>query len=210
MAKAKIDFEALKQKIPIGVLQEKITALPQSRKILLVLATLIVLGGGFYYFKYQGMMKTASRLQDEIRKNEARLADLKKKEKEIEKVREEVAKSREELKYYLTFLPDQKEIPVLLENISLVGSEVGLENILFQPQAEKQYEFYASVPIRLDLAGTYHQLGVFLDRISKMDRILKVEDLNLVRQANSQNLQVSCTLYTYRFSEAPPPPPKKK
>jgi type IV pilus assembly protein PilO len=90
---------------------------------------------------------------------------------------------------------------------------VGLENILFQPQAEQPREFYAIIPIRLDLIGTYHKLGVFFDSMSKLNRILKVENLTMTRQKGASVLQVGCTVMTYRFLEKPaeaPGAPKKK
>lgn len=200
---AKIDFAALGNKIPIGVLEDKIAALPSSKKALLFILTLAILGGGFYYLLYKDMMEQGTKLHREVKQFESRLADLKLKEQQIEIVKQEVAKAKEELAYFLKFLPDQKEIPKLLESVSRLGSEVGLENILFQPQAELLYDFYAAVPVRLDLVGSYHQLGTFLDKISKLERILKVEDLNLSRQPGNSQIQVSCTVYTYRFSDQP-------
>ena len=97
-----------------------------------------------------------------------------------------------------------------------MGAQVGLENILFQPQVEQAKEFYAMIPVRLDLIGTYHELGTFFDRISKLNRILKVDSVTLTRQKDSARLQVNCTIVTYRFVEKPPqpapaaPPAKKK
>jgi type IV pilus assembly protein PilO len=71
-------------------------------------------------------------------------------------------------------------------------------------------EFYATIPIRLDLLGTFNDLGVFLDNISKLDRILKVQSLTLTRQKDKPGalLQVGCNIVTYRFLEKPQPQPK--
>jgi Tfp pilus assembly protein PilO len=93
------------------------------------------------------------------------------------------------------------------KNVHRIGSKVGLENILFQPQPEVVQEFYAVIPIKLDLVGTFNDLGVFLDSISKLDRILKVESLTLTRQKGKQEslLQVGCNIVTYRFLEKPQP-----
>ena len=65
----------------------------------------------------------------------------------------EFAQSQDELTKLLMLLPDQKEIPGLLENVSRLGSKVGLENILFQPQPETVEEYYAVIPIRIDLSA---------------------------------------------------------
>lgn len=203
-----------KDAFSLGVVQEKLGELTPPQRIILLLATVLVLGGAFYLLQYRDQARNIKRLQGSIEEQQKKLVSLKQAEKDAEKLKVDLAKSEEDLKHVLSLLPDQREIPGLLDNISHLGAEVGLENILFQPQPEQPHEFYASIPIRLDLVGSYHELGVFLDRVSKLDRILKVENLNVTRQKDSSMLQVGCTVVTYRFVDKPPPQqdaaPKKK
>ncbi len=201
-----------KDSFSLGVLQDKLSGLTPPQRILLLVVTIALLGGAFYFLKYKDQANTVRRLQTSINEQEKKLVTLKQAAVEVEKVKKELAESEEQFKQILSFLPDQKEIPGLLDNISQLGAEVGLENILFQPQPEQPREFHAAIPIRLDLVGTYHELGVFLDRVSKLDRILKVESLNLTKQKDRSQLQVGCTVVTYRFVDTPPQPstPPKK
>lgn len=202
-----------KDSASLGVLQEKLGELSPPQRLLLVLFTIILLGGAFYFLKYKDQAQSIKRLQTSINEQQKKLETLKLAAVEVEKLQKELAASEEQLAQVLALLPDQKEIPGLLDNISQLGAEVGLENILFQPQPEQPREFHAAIPIRLDLVGTYHELGAFLDRVSKLDRILKVENLNLTRQKDGSTLQVGLTMVTYRFVDTPPQattPPKKK
>ena len=202
-----------KDSASLGVLQEKLGELTPTQRLLLVVVTILLLGGAFYFLKYKDQAQSIKRLQTSINEQQRKLETLKLAAVEVEKLKKELAQSEEQLTQVLALLPDQKEIPGLLDNISQLGAEVGLENILFQPQPEQPREFHAAIPIRLDLVGTYHELGVFLDRVSKLDRILKVENLNLTRQKDGSTLQVGCTVVTYRFVDTPPQataPPKKK
>jgi len=202
-----------KDSFSLGVLQEKLGELSPPQRILLFVITLALLGGGFYFLKYKDQAANISRLQTSVSEQEKKLVALKQAAVEVDKLKLELAESEEKLKQVLSFLPDQKEIPGLLDNISQLGAEVGLENILFQPQPEQPREFHAAIPIRLDIVGTYHELGVFLDRLSKLNRILKVENLNLTKQKDGSDLQVGATVVTYRFVDTPPQPstpPKKK
>ncbi|NTW35376.1 MAG: type 4a pilus biogenesis protein PilO [Syntrophobacteraceae bacterium] len=202
-----------KDSFSLGVLQEKLGELTPPQRILLFVITLALLGGGFYFLKYKDQAANISRLQTSVSEQEKKLVALKQAAVEVDKLKLELAESEEKLKQVLSFLPDQKEIPGLLDNISQLGAEVGLENILFQPQPEQPREFHAAIPIRLDIVGTYHELGVFLDRLSKLNRILKVENLNLTKQKDGSDLQVGATVVTYRFVDTPPQPstpPKKK
>ncbi len=202
-----------KDSFSLGVLQEKLGELSPPQRILLFVITLALLGGGFYFLKYKDQAANIRRLQTSVSEQEKKLVALKQAAVEVDKLKLELAESEEKLKQVLSFLPDQKEIPALLDNISQLGAEVGLENILFQPQPEQPREFHAAIPIRLDIVGTYHELGVFLDRLSKLNRILKVENLNLTKQKDGSDLQVGATVVTYRFVDTPPQPstpPKKK
>ena len=182
-------------------IQEKVTGLTRVQKILVFVGTLVVLVAAFYFLLYKDQGERIKKLKATISDQEKKLVTLKQAAARAPVLEKELAEAQEEFERLLAFLPDQKEIPALLENVSKVGAEVGLENILFQPQAEQVREFYAVIPVRLDLRGTYHELGVFFDRVSKLNRILKVEALNMVRQKDTQDLQVGCTIVTYRFVE---------
>ncbi|MGD9505682.1 MAG: hypothetical protein AB7W37_12280, partial [Syntrophobacteraceae bacterium] len=103
---AGLDLAALKEKIPIGVIEEKVAALPPPKRALILILTILVLGGGFYGLKFKTLMEASNKLHGEVRDSEKRLADLKQKEKQIDGVKAEVARAREELSYYLAFLPD--------------------------------------------------------------------------------------------------------
>jgi type IV pilus assembly protein PilO len=152
-------------------------------------------------------LDTLTRLKNQISEQQRKLASLKAAQVKVLALEQELVQSEEELSKLLMLLPEQKEIPGLLENVSRLGAKVGLENILFQPQPEVLQEFYAVIPIRLDLLGTFNDLGVFLDNISKLNRILKVQSITLTRQKDKKAslLQVACTLVTYRFLEKPEP-----
>jgi type IV pilus assembly protein PilO len=187
--------------------QEKLTALTPVQKVALFAGTLLFMSGAFYYLVFQDQRDTLDRIKHQISDQQKKLESLKMAETKVHELEKALALSEEELSKLLMLLPDQKEIPGLLENVSRLGSKVGLENILFQPQPEIVQEFYAVIPIKLDLRGSFNDLGVFLDSISKLDRILKVESLTLTRQKENQTqlLQVGCNIVTYRFLEKPMP-----
>lgn len=184
-------------------IKEKIEALSLQQKILLFVGTLALLIGGFYFFHYKDLSVKIVSLKGQVAQKEKDLARLKGAAKQVAALEEKLAQSEEEFAQLLKLLPDQREIPGFLESVSRLGAEVGLENILFQPQAERAEGFYAAIPVKLDLVGTYHELGIFFDRVSKLDRILKVQNLNLTRQKNNTRLQVGCTIETYRFLDIP-------
>jgi type IV pilus assembly protein PilO len=181
-------------------LQEKLDNLTSVQRAMVFAATFIILGGAFYFLRYKPDAQHIAGLKANIKQQENRLVELKRAAAQVEVLQKEVAGSEKELAQLLSMLPDQKEIPGLLDSVSQLGAQVGLENILFQPQPEQIQEFYAIIPIRLDLLGRYHELGTFFDQISKLNRILNVENLTITRR-NDSSLQVGCTIVTYRFLE---------
>jgi type IV pilus assembly protein PilO len=187
--------------------QERLSGLSAVQKVLLFAMTLLVMGAAFYLLEFRNQLDTLTQLRSQITQQQKKLASLKEAAVKVRILEKELVQSEEELAKLLMLLPDEKEIPGLLENVSRLGSKVGLENILFQPQPEVVNEFYATIPVRLDLVGTFNDLGVFLDNISKLDRILKVQSLTLTRQKDKQArlLQVTCNIVTYRFLEKPVP-----
>jgi len=154
-------------------------------------------------------------IEEEVKKVEA-IA------KQLDKHRAEMQVVEEQFKAAAILLPEQQEIPSLLTNISGQGTNSGLEFLSFQPKAEVPKEFYAEIPVDIAVSGPYHSVGVFLDKVSKLPRIVSVANLNMGSPAQAGKemfLNSTFNLVTYRFIEQPAvpvkgkgntPPPKKQ
>ena len=98
-------------------------------------------------------------------------------------------------------LPGKTEVPNLLVDISQTGLSAGLEEKLFQPQAEVKRDFYAELPIKITLTGSYHQLGEFVSGIAALPRIVTLHDIE-IKTANKDaydQLTLDLTAKTYRY-----------
>lgn len=95
-------------------------------------------------------------------------------------------------------LPNKAEMDALLTDINQAGLGRGLEFELFKP-AEKETlsEFYAELPISIRVTGNYHDLGAFASDISRLPRIVTLNDINIT--TNAQALSMSATAKTYRY-----------
>src|SRR3979490_3130332 len=76
-------------------------------------------------------------------------------------------------------LPGKTEVPNLLVDISQTGLGAGLQEKLFQPSNEKSNGFYAEVPIRIKLVGSYHDFGNFVSGIAALPRIVTLHDIQI-------------------------------
>ena len=101
-------------------------------------------------------------------------------------------------------LPGKTEVPNLLVDISQTGLAAGLQEKLFQPGSEKSNGFYAELPIKIKLVGSYHQFGAFVSGIAALPRIVTLDDIQIVpvdAKGNYDNLTMDVTAKTYRYIE---------
>lgn len=118
-------------------------------------------------------------------------------------------------------LPDRSQMDGLLTDINQAGLGRGLEFELFKPGQETQAEFYAQMPISIKVQGTYHELGAFATDISKLSRIVTLNDLVITnpnkaagKDAKAKSGDVILTMEavakTYRYLDADELAAKKK
>jgi type IV pilus assembly protein PilO len=98
-------------------------------------------------------------------------------------------------------LPGKTEVPNLLVDISQSGLSAGLEEKLFQPQPEQKKDFYAELPIKISLTGSYHQFGEFVSGIAALPRIVTLHDIEIksVTKDAYDQLTLDLTAKTYRY-----------
>lgn len=98
-------------------------------------------------------------------------------------------------------LPGKTEVPNLLVDISQVGVGAGLEEKLFQPSAEVKKDFYAELPIKIKLTGSYHQMGEFVSGIAALPRIVTLHEITIKPENKDMydNLSFELTAKTFRY-----------
>jgi len=180
--------------------------LEPSRKIAIAIGVPLLALLAYWFLVVSPRMSRTSQLVAHIEEMEQE-RDKKKFEAEQMPARQkEVDALDKQLKFALTRLPDEKEIPELLSSISNLGRDSGLEILVFRQMPEGFQEFYAEVPVEMSVRGNYHQVAQFLDRVGKLDRIVNVSSIALKAPKNvdeSVQLDVNSRITTFRFlSEA--------
>jgi type IV pilus assembly protein PilO len=173
-----------------------------------------------YFFVWQQQ-------RPELQKREAQEVDLRKefREKHAKAVNLEVYKQQltdieRSFGALLRQLPGKTEVPNLLVDISQTGLASGLEEKLFQPGNEQKRDFYAELPIRIRLSGSYHEFGEFVSGIAALPRIVTLHDIDIRPDTKDayDSLTLDLTAKTYRYldeeelatAEAAKKPAKKK
>jgi type IV pilus assembly protein PilO len=76
-------------------------------------------------------------------------------------------------------LPEEKDVAEILRRVQGLATQSNLAIQRFTPQTQKQQTLYAELPYKVQAEGTYHDLGLFLDRISKFHRIINVSEISI-------------------------------
>jgi len=195
---------------------DKIFKLPLAQKVIILIAVNIILLGLFYYMFYESKLEESSTLQEELTKLQAKHAEQKKVIADLPKWRKENEELKVKFKELLKLLPNTKEIPTLLTNISNLAQDCGLEILLFQPQNEVVKGFYADIPVDMQVLGDYHNIGHFFDKVSKLKRIVNISDLTISTgkkkrtDSDKPKLNSKFKVITFKFIEKDTSSVKKK
>ena len=158
----------------------------------------------YYFSLYGDAQRKLQVAQSKLATLQGQIAEAKAVAVNLEKFRASGEELREQLRVALERLPNATELPVLLTDISSLGKKAGLEFRAFKPGKEVEREFYAEVPIDVEFVGKYHEAGVFLDRLSRLSRIVNVTELKMTvdnsRDA-SPELKMTGVATTFRFIE---------
>ena len=165
-----------------------------------ILYTLLIVLYVFVLYMPESATKTELKNeQQELLTQRAQVEDRVKNKKLYEM---ELQQLMADLKLALKELPEDREIPGLLKSISSLGKKVGLEVRRFQPLSENVREYVAEVPVALEVQGSYHEVAMFFDRLSKMNRIVYIEDIEMGKpeeRGGKVYLTVSGNAVTFRF-----------
>jgi len=194
----------------------KLSKLSRAHKIIISVAILGTLWGCFVWFFYMPQTEKISKLNQDLKSAQDKLARLKNVEQNLRAFKKQFKETELKFKEALKLLPDNEEIPTLLTSISNLGAESGLEFILFQPQKDVPRNFYAEIPLKLEVTGPYHNVATFFDQVSRLSRIVNIGDVTMTEmtaaktQADVVILKTACTATTYKFIEAKEEPQKGK
>mgnify|MGYP000698811559 CR=1 FL=1 len=101
----------------------------------------------------------------------------------------------------LKSLPTSNETPGLLDDITFVGTDAGLNFRLLNWQQEIAKEFYTELPIQIEVAGNYHEFGQFASNIANLPRIVTLHDFDIQRQGNLLSLRMQAKTYRAETAE---------
>ena len=155
-----------------------------------------------YVFKLGDMRADVTRLESELAEKQNEIIKGRAIEDRLPEFEREIENLTRKLGDVQQILPTDKETGDLLAWIKNVGDQSNLDLKSFAPGTLKPVEFYKEYPIEMQVVTRYHDLGVFLDRVSKYSRIINVDNLK-INQARDRDktIRASFTATTFVYDK---------
>ena len=190
---------------------EKVEKLSKIQRIAISAVLFGLIAGAFIYFSYWPKFEKINKLNTDLEKIEKKLEVAKRNSLDLKKFQAKMKEAEVQFQMAMKKLPEKEEIPSLLSSISNSGQLVGLEFLLFEPKPERKKEFYAEIPVAMNIKGDFHNLAIFFDQVARLSRIVNINNIQLTgaKDKNSSDLSAQCMAVTYKFVEAAAPKKKK-
>jgi type IV pilus assembly protein PilO len=174
---------------------ERLEGIPSLYRWLAIPVFVVLLAVLYWYFLYQPYSEEMAALQERITSERQTVEKNQKIAAQLETFRTQVSELEARLHALLRELPESREIPGMIRQISDLGVRTGLQISLIKPMLEQRKEFYAEIPIQVRVKGQYHAVGRFFDALAHLERVISVDGIQI--EATSQETQ--CLATTFRF-----------
>ena len=168
-----------------------------------------VMAGAFYYYVETPAQEAMALRQTELDQINLRIQQGQAAARRLPEFRKEIQELEARLEVLKPILPTDRDAGDLLRRVQTLAVQSNLTILGFRPQAITLNDIHAEWPISLQLEGNYHNLGVFLDRVSKFPRIINISGMNLAAKQQtsataSMNIGVTATTFVLTEPEAAP------
>jgi len=180
-------------------INEELNEKPKSSKFLYLIISVLLPLALFYNFYYTPKQEKKKRLIQDIQALNAEIIKYEKiaqREREIEFVINERKKFLAECQ---KILPNEKEIPELLNNIAKLANKRNLKVLQFIPKSEVQKNYYNEIPIELNIVGSFKNIFDFLNDVENMDRLVNLVQVDISSQ-DRNTLMIKGTLHTFKYT----------
>jgi type IV pilus assembly protein PilO len=176
---------------------DSILRAPDWAKAVAILVIAALLGGAFWYFVYQPHTQRVTKMEKRVQSLKAQYQRKKRMVANLPALREQYQELENRMGKALEQLPDRTEVASLLVEVTRAGRSEGLTFELFRPQKEKPQDFYAELPVELEVKGSYNAMGRFLAATASLSRIVNIGDIKLA--GSGEGLTLQATARTFRY-----------
>lgn len=203
-------------KLELGINKEKIEKLTPVQRWLISFFVMVVFVVLAIFLLYLPTSKKISEKEKVISKLEEDLTAKQQIAQNLEVYKQEYEKLTKRLEEYIKKLPSAAEVEKVMVSISSIGKEVNVDFLKFVPKPDVPGKegLYFIVPIDTEISGKFHSIAIFMDRVAKMDRIVKPVDFTITPVEDKEgnvflNVKLAMETYKYREPVTSPAPAQK-
>jgi len=181
---------------------DKFAKLPTAARVGVIVSAAVLMVALYFFLVYQKLNTQRESLHLEETKLQRRLSEVRSIAANISAFEAEITELEIQLNAALRQLPNKKQLEVLLTDISNLGKTAGVEIRSFKRQEERIHDFYAEVPIAIELEGRFHDIARFFDLMAKLPRIVNMGAIQIgvgKETFDETRLKVNGTATTFRF-----------
>ena len=193
---------ALELNIDFDEKLEQLAKIPKAVRLGVVSGLLVAIAGGYWTMSYQPAQEQRAEFVVKSQELQRKLNNARSVANNVPGFEAEVAGLELDLHLALKQLPNRKQFEDLLQDISTAGKKVGVQIKSIDRQKEVRRDFYAEVPFKLEIEGSYHDLARFFEMVASLPRIVNVGAMNIKVDRESMTattLQVTGMATTFRF-----------
>lgn len=158
---------------------------------------LVIVTAG-WWFDWRGNMEALDKTKQKEVELRAVFTSKKNQAINLEAYKKQLVDIEQAFGALLKQLPNKQEMDALITDVNQAGLGRGLQFDLFKPEGETISEFYAETPIRVKVAGGYHDIAAFVSDVSKLSRIVTLQDINM-EPAKDGSMNMDAVVRTYRY-----------
>jgi type IV pilus assembly protein PilO len=193
---------ALELNFDIDEKLEQLAKVPKPIRLAVVSAVLVAIAAGYFFLSYEPNVAVRNELVLRAQELQRNLNNARTVANNVPGFQAEVANLERELDLALKQLPNRKQFEDLLQDISTAGKKVGVRIKSIDRDSEVRRDFYAEVPFKIEIEGSYHDLARFFEMVASLPRIVNVGGLEIkVAKETKQATELKATgeATTYRF-----------
>lgn len=193
---------ALELNIDFDEKLEQLARIPKAVRLGVVSGLLVAIAGGYWTMSYQPAQEQRAELVVKSQALQRKLNNARSVANNVPGFEAEVAGLERDLHLALKQLPNRKQFEDLLQDISTAGKKVGVQIKSIDREKEVRRDFYAEVPFKLEIEGSYHDLARFFEMVASLPRIVNVGSMNIKLDRESMTattLQATGMATTFRF-----------
>jgi type IV pilus assembly protein PilO len=174
--------------------------MPVRNKLLVIIVAAVGISAALYFFYYKPIIDENEKTAKQVASLNAENDSLRPYESKLKDLDVQIGNLTQQLEQMKQIVPDEKEADNFIRMVSATANSAGVEVRSYVTKPVNQKEFFVEAPFDIELDGPYYSVLSFFDKLSKLERIINVSNLQMATVKKTSDAKVKHT-YAYQPSE---------